>query len=366
MAMLHCGIIGLPLSGKSTVFNVITRAGAEVKPYAGGKTDPNKAVVFVPDPRFDHLVSVHAPRKETPAQMEFVDLAGLSRGAGKGEGLGNAFLSFVADAEALVHVIRCFENAAVEHPEGSVDPLRDWEILEMELIFRDLAVVENRLTRLEAKKKLLPEEAVEAELLVRCRECLMDERPLEELDWKPEELRLVRGFSFVTAKPQVLVLNLDEEQVDESKIPNWDAFQARVTKRLARVVRLFGRLEMDLADLSPEEGKEFTAGLGIEEPGRERLITAAYRLLGLISFFTCGPDEVRAWTLRERQTAVDAAGAIHSDLARGFIRAQVVAFDDYVKYGNSFAQCRDAGCLRLEGKEYLVKDGDIIEIRFNV
>ena len=328
MAMLHCGIIGLPLSGKSTVFNVITRAGAEVKPYAGGKTDPNKAVVCVPDPRFDHLVSVHAPRKETPAQMEFVDLAGLSRGAGKGEGLGNAFLSFVADAEALVHVIRCFENAAVEHPEGSVDPLRDWEILEMELIFRDLAVVENRLTRLEAKKKLLPEEAVEAELLVRCRECLMDERPLEELDWKPEELRLVRGFSFVTAKPQVLVLNLDEEQVDESKIPNWDAFQARVTKRSARVVRLFGRLEMDLADLSPEEGKEFTAGLGIEEPGRERLITAAYRLLGLISFFTCGPDEVRAWTLREGQTAVDAAGAIHSDLARGFIRAQVVAFDD--------------------------------------
>ena len=176
----------------------------------------------------------------------------------------------------------------------------------------------------------------------------------------------MRGFSFVTAKPQVLVLNLDEEQVDESKIPNWDAFQARVTKRSARVVRLFGRLEMDLADLSPEEGKEFTAGLGIEEPGRERLIAAAYRLLGLISFFTCGPDEVRAWTLREGQTAVDAAGAIHSDLARGFIRAQVVAFDDYVKYGNSFAQCRDAGCLRLEGKEYLVKDGDIIEIRFNV
>ncbi len=364
--MLHCGLIGLPVSGKTTLFNVITRAGAEVKPYAGGKTDPNRAVVEVPDARVEKLTEIHNPKKRTPAQVEFVDLAGLVKGSGQGAGLGNAFLSFVADADALVHVIRAFDNAAVEHPEGSIDPLRDWEIVELELIFRDLCVTENRLSRLKAKKKLLPEEETERVLLLRCQECLMEERPLRELSLAPEEWRTLRGFSFVTAKPELLVLNLDESQADAANIPNGEAFFARARERGAHVISLFGRLEMDLIDLSPEEAADFTVGLGIDEPGRERLIAAAYRLLGLISFFTCGPDEVRAWTLREGETALDAAGAIHSDLARGFIRAQVVAYDDYIRCGANFGQCRDAGCLRLEGREYLVKDGDIIEIRFNV
>lgn len=364
--MLHCGIVGLPLSGKSTVFNVITRAGAEVKPYAGGKTDPNRAVVEVPDTRFDRLVEAHNPKKQTPAQVEFVDLAGLSRGAGKGEGLGNSFLSFVADADALIHVIRCFENPAVEHPEGSVDPLRDWEILEMELVFRDLAVVENRLGKLSGKKKLLSEEAAERALLERCRDCLMEEKPLLELDMTPEEARSLRGFTFVTAKPQIIVLNMDESQADIAKLPNGEALAKRIADRGVHAIRLYGRLEMDLIDLTPEEAAEFTEGLPIEEPGRDRLIAEAYRTLGLISFFTCGPDEVRAWTLHDGDNAVDAAGAIHSDLARGFIRAQVVAYDDYTANDDSFAKCRDMGVLRLEGKEYKVKDGDIIEIRFNV
>ena len=364
--MLHCGIVGLPLSGKTTVFNVITRAGAEVKPYAGGKTDPNRAVVDVPDARFDRLVEVHAPKKETPAQVEFVDLAGLSRGAGKGEGLGNAFLSFVADADALLHVIRCFDNAAVEHPEGSVDPLRDWEILDMELIFRDLAVVENRLGKLTAKKKLLPEEEAERGLLERCRDCLMEERLLSSLGLTPDELRLLRGFSFVTAKTQILVLNMDESKAGIDALPNGAALRERIEARGVRAIPLYGSLEMDLIDLSPEEAAAFTEGLPIEEPGRERLIAEAYRTLGLISFFTCGPDEVRAWTLHDGENAVDAAGAIHSDLARGFIRAQVVSYEDYTAHGDSYAKCRDAGVLRLEGKEYKVRDGDIIEIRFNV
>ena len=364
--MLHCGIVGLPLSGKSTVFNVITKAGAEVKPYAGGKTDPNRAVVEVPDARFDRLVAVHAPKKETPAQVEFVDLAGLSRGAGKGEGLGNSFLSFASDADALIHVIRCFENAAVEHPEGSVDPARDWEILEMELIFRDLAVVENRLNKLSGKKKLSPEEAAEKPLLERCRDCLMDERTLNTLDLSREDARALRGFAFVTAKPQIIVLNMDESQADVAELPNGKALLKRAQDSGSHVIRLYGRLEMDLNDLSPEEAAEFTEGLPIEEPGRDRLIAEAYRTLGLISFFTCGPDEVRAWTLCDGDSALDAAGAIHSDLARGFIRAQVVAYDDYTAHADSFAKCREAGLLRLEGKEYRVKDGDIIEIRFNV
>lgn len=364
--MLHCGIVGLPLSGKSTVFNVITRAGAEVKPYAGGKTDPNKAVVPVPDKRFDALVEINKPKKETPAQVEFVDLAGLSRGAGKGEGLGNAFLNFVADADAMIQVIRCFSNSAVEHPEGSIDPLRDWDIVENELVFRDLAVIDNRLGKLNAKKKLIPEEAAEKKLLDQCYACLMDEKPLRSLSLKPEEWRQLNGFAFVTSKPEVIVLNLDESQSDETKIPRWAELKKRADEQGVELCKLYGSLEMDVAELSEEEAAEFTQGLNISEPGRERLIEEAYKVLGLISFFTCGPDEVRAWTLHKGENAVDAAGAIHSDLARGFIRAQVVAYDDFASHGNSFDECRKAGCLRLEGKEYIVKDGDMIEIRFNV
>jgi GTP-binding protein YchF len=364
--MLHCWIVGLPLSGKTTVFNVITRAGAEVKPYSGGKTDPNRAVVDVPDTRFDRLVEVHSPRKRTPAQVEFVDLAGLSKGAGKGAGLGNSFLSFVADADALIHVVRCFSNLGVEHPEGSVDPLRDIDIVEMELIFRDLAVVENRLSKLAGKKKLQPGEPAEKSLLERCRDRLMEEKPIRSLEMSEDETRALRGFTFLTSKPQIIVLNMDETQKDFSGVPNGEALARGVAERGMNAIKLYGRLEMDLIDLSPEDAAEFTEGLPIDEPARERLISEAYRTLGLLSFFTCGQDEVRAWTLHEGASAIDAAGAIHTDLARGFIRAQVVSYDEYTKHGDSYANCRDLGVLRLEGKDYRVKDGDIIEIRFNI
>ncbi|MDR3354788.1 MAG: redox-regulated ATPase YchF [Synergistaceae bacterium] len=364
--MLHCGIVGLPLSGKTTIFNVITKAGAEVKPYAGGKTDPNRAVVDVPDARFDSLVIAHEPRKTTPARVEFVDLAGLSRGAGRGEGLGNAFLSFVADADAMLHVIRCFGNDAVEHPEGSVEPARDWDILEMELIFRDLGVVENRLGRLSAKKKPTPEEAAEKALLDRCHSCLLDERPLREMDLSPEEAPSLRGFSFVTSRPQLIVLNMDETQKSLEDVPGGTDVQRRIERSGARAITVYGRLEMDLMDLSPEEASEFTEGLPMSEPARDRLIAGAYSLLGLISFFTCGPDEVRAWTLHDGDSALEAARTIHSDLAKGFIRAQVVSYDDYSANNNSFATCRDIGVLRLEGRDYRVNDGDVIEIRFNI
>ncbi|MDR1884979.1 MAG: redox-regulated ATPase YchF [Synergistaceae bacterium] len=364
--MLHCGIVGLPLSGKTTVFNVITKAGAEVKPYAGGRTDPNRAVVEVPDSRFDLLVLAHNPRKATPAQVEFVDLAGLSKGAGKGAGLGNAFLSFAADADALLHVIRCFSNGAVEHPEGSVNPLRDWEILDMELIFRDLGIVENRLGKLSSRKKLLPEETAERALLERCRDRLMEERPLRDMELSPEDSRILRGFTFVTAKPQIIVLNMDETQTGIESIPGGADIERRISESGACVIKLYGRLEMDLMELSPEEAAEFTEGIPIGEPGRNRLIAGAYSTLGLISFFTCGPDEVRAWTLRDGDSALDAAGAIHTDLAKGFIRAQVVSYDDYAAHNNSFATCRDTGVLRLEGRDYRVRDGDVIEIRFNI
>ncbi|GAB6280562.1 MAG: redox-regulated ATPase YchF [Thermovirga sp.] len=363
--MLNCGIVGLTLSGKSTVFNVITRAGAEVKPYAGGKTDPNRAVVSVPDARFDKLVEIYQPKKITPAPVEFVDLAGLSRDASKGAGLGNSFLSFVAESEALIHVVRCFDNPDVPHPEETVDPLRDWNIVETELILRDLSVIENRLKKLQDKKKPSPEEQAEKDLLDRCRDHLYMELPMREMNLSAEETRIVRGFTFLTLKPELVVLNLYETQTTKD-LPWLEDMEKLASDRGLGLIRLFGRMEMEIADLEPGEQGEFLAELGISEPGRERLIREAYLLLGLMYFFTVGKEEVKAWTIRKGSTAVDAAGAIHSDLARGFIRAQVVHYDDFVANGFSNPQCREKGLLRLEGKEYPVQDGDIIEIRFNV
>ena len=364
--MLKCGIVGLPLSGKSTIFNVITRAGAEVKPYASGKTEPNKAVVPVPDSRFDYLVRLFEPKKETPATVEFVDLAGISRDASKGAGLGNAFLSFVGESDALVHVVRCFNNPEVPHPENSIDPCRDWEIVEMELILRDLGVSENRLARLEEKKKLKPEEIEEKDLLEKCTAHLVEERPLRDLSLKQKELKLLSGFAFLTLKPELLVLNIDETQTSDDAIPQMDRIHELVEEKDLKMVKVFGSIEMEMAELEEDEQKEFMDDLGIDEPGRDRLINQAYSMLGLISFFTTGKDEVKAWTLRSGSNAVDAAGTIHSDLARGFIRAQVVHYDDFVAHDHSFSHCRETGTLRLEGKEYIVRDGDLIEIRFNI
>ena len=365
--MLKCGIVGLPLSGKSTIFNVITRAGAEVKPYASGKTEPNRALVSVPDKRFDKLVEIFKPKSEKPVDVEFVDLAGLSKDAGKGAGLGNSFLSFVSESEALLHVIRVFKNSAVPHPENSINPLRDWKIVEAELIYRDLGVISNRISRLEEKKnkkKLTPQEISEFDLIKKLESHLLNELPLREFNLTDEEKRMLSGFAFLTLKPELIVLNLDDTQTGE--VPEISELESEMSKKNLKCVKVFGSTEMELEQLSPEDREEFMKDLSITEPGRERLIHEAYKLLGLISFFTSGTDEVRAWTLKSGSNAVDAAGTIHSDLARGFIRAQVVAYDDFVANNCSIAQCREKGVLRLEGKEYIVKDGDMIEIRFNV
>lgn len=365
--MLKCGIVGLPLSGKSTVFNVITRAGAEVKPYAGGKTEPNRALVSVPDKRFDKLVEIFKPKSEKPADVEFVDLAGLSKDAGKGAGLGNSFLSFVSESEALLHVVRVFKNSAVPHPENSINPLRDWRIVEAELIYRDLGVISNRLSRLDeklAKKKLTPAETSELALLKELEAHLLEEKPLREFSLTDEQKRLLSGFAFLTLKPELIVLNLDDTQTGE--VDEIKEIEAEMKQKGLKCVKVYGSTEMELEQLDPEDRAEFMKDLAISEPGRDRLIHEAYKLLGLISFFTSGTDEVRAWTLKNGSNAVDAAGTIHSDLARGFIRAQVVAYDDFIANNASIAQCREKGVLRLEGKDYIVKDGDMIEIRFNV
>ena len=365
--MLKCGIIGLPLSGKSTVFNVITRAGAEVKPYASGKTEPNRALVNVPDERFDKLVEIFKPKSEKPADVEFVDLAGLSKDAGKGAGLGNSFLSFVSESDALLHVVRVFNNASVPHPENTIDPLRDYRIVEAELIYRDLGVITNRLSRLEekkAKKKLTPQEVSELELIRELEAHMLEEKPLREFPLDDEQKRMLSGYAFLTLKPELVVLNLDDTQTGDvgEILPLMNELASKGMKS----VRVYGATEMELEQLEPEDRAEFMKDLSITEPGRDRLIHEAYKLLGLISFFTSGSDEVRAWTLKAGSSAVDAAGTIHSDLARGFIRAQVVAYDDFMANNASIAQCREKGVLRLEGKEYVVKDGDMIEIRFNV
>ena len=264
-------------------------------------------------------------------------------------------------------MVRVFDNPNVPHPENSIDPLRDWQIVEMELIYRDLGVIENRLSRLgekAAKKKTTPAENAEAELLRALQDHLMEERPLREYPLTEEQKRTLTGFAFLTLKPELVVLNLDEGQTGD--VPAAEALEAAMREKGLLTLRIFGSIEMDLAQLDPAEQEEFMKDLAIEEPGRDRLIHEAYRLLGLLSFFTSGADEVRAWTLHEGDTAVDAAGAIHSDLARGFIRAQVVAYDDFIASGATLAACRDKGVLRLEGKEYRVRDGDMIEIRFNV
>lgn len=364
--MLSCGIIGLPLCGKTTIFNVITKAGAEVKPYASGRVDPNRAIVPVPDKRLDHLAKVFDPRRVVPATVEFVDLAGIARDASKGAGLGVSFLSFVEKSDALIHVLRAFRDPNVPHPEGRIDPAEDWEIVEMELILRDLSACESRIRGLRGKKRLQPEDESELALLERCRAHLLEGHPLREESFAPEEEKRLKGFSFLTSKPELLVLNLDEDQTKDDLIPGCERLYELTSQRGLELVKVYGRLEMEMAELSPEEESEFAKSAGIEELGRERLIRSAYRILRLISFFTVGKDEVRAWTIRDGSTAVEAAGAVHTDMAKGFIRAEVVHYEDFAAHDFSKQRCREKGLLRLEGRDYVVRDGDIIEIRFNV
>ena len=273
----------------------------------------------------------------------------------------------MSESDALLHVVRVFNNSSVPHPENSIDPLRDFGIVEAELIYRDLGVITNRLARLEekkAKKKLTPQEIAELELIHELEAHLLDEKPLRDYPLTDEQKRALSGYAFLTLKPELVVLNLDDTQTGD--VPEISGLMSELESRGMKAVRVYGATEMELEQLDPEDRIEFMKDLAVTEPGRDRLIHEAYKLLGLISFFTSGSDEVRAWTLREGANAVDAAGTIHSDLARGFIRAQVVAYDDFIANNASIAQCREKGVLRLEGKEYVVKDGDMIEIRFNV
>lgn len=362
---MNIGIIGLPNSGKTTIFNALTRGQEETAAYSAGRMEVHTAMVHVPDERVEALAAMYQPKKVTHAQVQYKDIAGLAKGIGEAGGLAGPLLNEMANNDALLHVVRAFSDPDVLHPEGDVDPARDIELVETELILNDLLLVSARLDRIAERvnKGGNPQEVQalrhEQALLERLLAHLEEERPLRELELKPEEEKELRGFGFLSQKPMLLLLNIDDE-ADETIAAEYDSGAANV-----EVTALRGKLEMELAQMEPEEAAEFLADYGIAEPGLSRVIHHSYNLMRLQSFFTVGEDEVRAWTLPVGATALDAAGAIHSDLARGFIRAEVITFEELVDAG-SMAEARRRGTLRLEGKEYVVQDGEIVHIRFNI
>lgn len=361
----RCGIVGLPNVGKSTIFNAISKAKAEASNYPFCTIDPNKGMVPVPDTRLDTLTTLVKPQKTIPTTMEFYDIAGLVAGASSGEGLGNKFLSHIREVEAILHVVRCFDDPNIVHVAGSVDPLRDIEVIDTELCLADLESMTNKFHKAEKLARSGDKEARAAlPVYEKVRKSLEDGKPLRRLDLSEEEKKIVRDMNFLTIKPVLYCCNVAEENLPEGgelvkPVREWAA------KEGAEVVVISGKVESELIDLSPEEQDEFLKALNLEEPGLNLLIRAGYKLLGLITYFTAGEKEVRAWTIRRDTKAPGAAGVIHSDFERGFIRAEVMAYEDLKTYGSESA-VKEKGLLRIEGKEYVVKDGDIMHFRFSV
>ncbi len=360
----NCGIVGLPNVGKSTLFNALTRAGIEAANFPFCTIEPNTGVVPVPDPRLDVLAGIDHPQKIVPAAMEFVDIAGLVKGASKGEGLGNQFLSNIRETDAIAHVVRCFDDDNIVHVSGRIDPAGDIETINTELALADLDTCEKALSRVSRRAKSGDKAAVtETRVLEKCQAVLSEARMLRSLALEPEEKEALRSISFLTLKPTMYIANVAEDGLGGNAY--LDAVKAIASQEGSVVVPVCAGIEAELAEMDEADRGDFMRDLGIEEPGLNRVIRAGYRLLNLHTFFTGGPKEVRAWTIPVGATAPKAAGKIHTDFEKGFIRAQTISYEDYVRY-NGETGAREAGKMRSEGKDYVVQDGDVMNFLFNV
>lgn len=364
---LKAGIVGLPNVGKSTLFNAITQAGAESANYPFCTIDPNVGVVEVPDERLDKLTELVVPNKTVPTAFEFVDIAGLVRGASKGEGLGNKFLAHIREVDAIVHVVRCFEDENITHVDGKIDPISDIQTINLELILADIESVDKRIERSRKNMKGGNKQyAQEVEVLERIKESLYADKPARSVELSDDEKLIIRDLHLLTMKPVLYAANVSEDGVTEADSnPYVQKVREFAIAENAEVVPISAKVEAEIAELEGEDKAMFLEELGLAESGLNRLIKAAYRLLGLYTYFTAGVQEVRAWTIHKGTKAPGAAGVIHSDFERGFIRAEVVSYDDLVAAG-SMNGAKERGQLRLEGKDYVVQDGDVIHFRFNV
>lgn len=363
---LTAGIIGLPNVGKSTLFNAITKKHILAANYPFATIDPNIGIVMVPDERLTVLESMYIPEDVIPTSFEFRDIAGLVKGASLGEGLGNKFLSHIREVDAICEVVRCFEDSEIIHVENSIDPKRDIEIINLELVLADLEIIDNRLARIEKKALTTKnkESLAELNVLTKMKEALSNDIPTRRLEYNEEELNIIKSYHLLTMKPIIYLANIKEEDIGKSN-KYVDIVKELAIKEGSEVIEMCAKVESELSELDDEEKKLFLAELGIPESGLDRLIKATYDLLGLATFFTCGPKEVKAWTFKKGMKAPGCAGIIHTDFERGFIRAEVISYKDLIACGGE-KEVKEAGKMRLEGKEYVMQDGDICHFRFNV